>query len=49
MTRCVTPFRLLITAVLVIDLAALGAHEVSVHSAPCWFGLWRVPQCRMLP
>ena len=48
MTRRVTPLRLLFAAVLLIDLGALGAHEISVHSVPCWFGTWRVPQCQVL-
>ncbi len=29
MTRRLTPFKLLLAAVLVIDLAAVGAHEVA--------------------
>ncbi len=48
MTRRMTPFRLLIAAVLVIDLAAVGAHEVAVHSRPCMWGPWPSTQCQVL-
>ena len=48
MTRRVTPPRLLLAAVLIIDLAALGAHEVAIHSQPCFFGPWAIAHCRVL-
>lgn len=48
MIRRLNLLRLLIALVLVADLAAVGAHEIAVHSRPCWFGLWRVPQCQVL-
>jgi len=33
MTRRPTPFKLLLTAVLIIDLAAVDVHEMDIHSA----------------
>ncbi len=45
MTRRLTLFKLLLAAVLVIDLAAVGTHEVAVHSAGCYGAMWRVPHC----
>ncbi len=36
--RTRVPPRLLLAAVLLTDLAAIGAHAVSVHSAFCQFG-----------
>ncbi len=48
MSRRFTPFKLLVAAVLVIDLAAVGAHEIAVHSGPCQWGPWPVPHCQVL-
>lgn len=48
MIRHLTPLRLLLTAVLVVDAVAVGAHEVAVRSAPCYWAIWCVPQCRVL-
>jgi hypothetical protein len=47
MTRRFTPLRLLIAAVILVDALALGSHEVAIHSAACFFGPWRVPQCQV--
>ncbi len=49
MIRRLTPLHLLIAAMLVFDAAAVGAHEVAVRSAPCYWAVWRVPQCRVMP
>ena len=49
MIRHLIPLRLLLTAVLVGDAAAVGAHEVAVRSAPCYGAVWRVPQCQVIP
>ncbi len=48
MTRRLTPLRLLIAAVILVDVLALGSHEVAIHSAPCSFGPWRVSQCQVV-
>lgn len=48
MIRRLIPFRLLVAAVLVIDLAAVGAHEIAVHSQPCLWGPWPIPHCQVL-
>lgn len=47
MARRLTPFKLLLTTVLIIDLAAVSAHEVSIHSAPCQWAVWRIPHCEV--
>ncbi len=44
MTRRLTPLRLVIAVVRVVDALALGAHEGSIHSQPCMWAVWRVPQ-----
>ncbi len=49
MSRRMTPLRLLLAAVLVVDAAAVGVHEITVRSAPCYWAVWRVPQCQVLP
>ena len=46
--RRLSPLRPLLAAVLVADLAAVGAHEVSTHSRPCMWGPWPIAQCRVL-
>jgi len=48
MTRRLTSLRLLIAAVILVDALALGAHEVSIHSQPCMWAVWRVPQCQVV-
>jgi len=48
MTRRLTPLRLLIAAVILVDVLALGAHEVSIRAAACSFGPWRVSQCQVV-
>ncbi len=48
MIRRLTAVRLLLAAVLVIDLAAVGAHEVAVHSRPCMWGPWPILYCQMM-
>jgi len=48
MTRRLTPLRLLIAAVILVDALALGTHEVSVHSQPCMWAVWRAPQCQVV-
>ncbi len=48
MSRRLTLFKLLVAAVLVIDLAAVGAHEIAVHSQPCLWGPWPIPYCQVL-
>jgi len=34
--RRLTPLRLLLAAVLIFDVATVGAHEIAVHSAACY-------------
>jgi len=36
---------LLIAAMLLVDVPALGAYEVSIHSQPCLRTVWHVPRC----
>ncbi len=48
MTRRLTPLRLLVAAVILADALALGSHKVSIRSAACFFGPWRVPQCQVV-
>jgi len=38
MTRRLTPLRLLIAAVILVDVLVLGSHEVVIRSVPCFFG-----------
>jgi hypothetical protein len=33
---------------ILVDALALGAHEVAIHSAACYVGPWRVPQCQVV-
>jgi len=47
-TRRLTPLRLVIAAVILADALALGAHEVSIHSQPCMWTVWRVSQCQVI-
>ncbi len=49
MSRRLIPFKLLIAAVLVVDVAAVGAHEVAVHSRPCMWGPWPILHCQVMP
>ncbi len=46
--RCLTPPRVLLAVALVVAALAFGSHEVAIHSAPCSFGPWRVPQCQVV-
>ncbi len=48
MIRRLGPLRLLLAVVLIIDAAAVGAHEIAVHSQPCVWGPWPVPHCQVL-
>ncbi len=49
MTRLrLTPLHLLIAVALLVGTLAVGAHEVAIHSQPCYWGLWHVPQCQVL-
>jgi len=48
MTRRLTPLRLLVAAVILADALALRLHEVSIHSQPCMWAVWRVPQCQVV-
>jgi len=45
MTHRLTPLRLVIAAVILVDALDLGAYELALRSAPYFFGPWRVPQC----
>ena len=47
--RRLTPLRVMLAVGLVVSALAFGSHEVALHSAACFFGPWRVPQCRVLP
>ena len=46
--RRLTPLRLLIAAVILVDARALGSYEVSIRSVGCDVGPWRVPQCQVV-
>ncbi len=46
--RRLTPPRLLIAVAVLVGALALGSHEVAIHSAPCFFGPWSVPQCQVV-
>ncbi len=46
--RRLTPLRLLIAAVILVDARALGSHEGAIRAAPCFFGPGRVPQCQVV-
>jgi len=50
MTRLrLTSLHLLIAVAILVGTLALGAHEVAIHSRPCYWGPWPVPQCQVLP
>ncbi len=50
MTRLrLTSLHLLIAVEILAAVLAVGAHEVAIHSQPCYWGPWRVPQCQVLP
>jgi len=42
------PPRLLFAATLISDLAAVGAHEIVVHSRPRYEALTRVARCKVI-
>ena len=46
--RRLTPLRLLIAVAILVDALAVGAHEVAMHSQPCFWGPVHVPQCQVL-
>ncbi len=46
--RRLTPLRLVIAVIILADALALGAHEVSIHSRPCTWAVWRMPQCQVI-
>jgi len=49
MTRLrLTSLPLLIAVAILAAVLAVGAHEVAVHSQPCYWGPWHVPQCQVL-
>ncbi len=48
MTHRLTPLRLVIAAVILVEALAFGSHEVAIRSAACSFGPWRVPQCQVV-
>jgi len=49
MTRLrLTPLHLLLAVAILAAVLAVGAHEVVIHSQPCFWGPWRVPQCQVL-
>ncbi|MDQ2830770.1 MAG: hypothetical protein M3Y74_17200 [Chloroflexota bacterium] len=43
MTRRPTPFKLLLAAVLLIDLAAVDVHEMAIRPASCHGAMGPVP------
>jgi len=43
MTRRPTPFKLLLAAVLIIDLAAVDVHEMAIRPAGCHGAMEPVP------
>ena len=48
MTRRLTPLRLMLAAVILVDVLALGSHEVAIRSAACYIGSWRVLRCQVV-
>jgi len=46
--RRLTLPRVLLAVALVVAALAFGSHEVAIHSAACFFGPWRVPQCQVV-
>ncbi len=46
MMRRLTPLRLVIATVILIDALTLGSDEVAIRSTACYFGPWRFPQCQ---
>ncbi len=38
---------LLFAVVLIMALAAIGVHEIAIHSQPCYGTIWPVSQCKM--
>jgi hypothetical protein len=49
MTRLhLTPLHLLLAVAILAAVLAVGAHEVAIHSQPCFWGPVRVPQCQVL-
>jgi len=49
MSRRMTLLKLLTAAVLVVDVAAVGVHKMTVRSAPCDGAAWRMPHCKVMP
>jgi len=38
---------LLLAAALIMTLAAVGAHEIAIHSQPCYWAMWPVLHCEV--
>ncbi len=47
MIHRLTPFTLLLAAVRIMALAAVGAHEIAIHSQPCDGAMWPVSHCEV--
>jgi hypothetical protein len=47
MIHRLTPFTLLLAAVFIMALAAVGAHEIAIHSQPCYGAMWPVSHCEV--
>ncbi len=47
-TRRLTPLRLLIAVAILVGTLAVGAHEVAIHSRPCYWAIWPIHQCQVL-
>ncbi len=47
-THRLIPLRLLIAAAILVGTLAVGAHEVAIHSQPCYWAIWPIPQCQVL-
>ena len=45
--RRLTPLRLLIAVALLAGTLAVGAHEVAIHSQPCYWAMWPVSHCEV--
>ncbi len=49
MTRLrLTSLPLLIAVAILVSTLTVGAHEVAIHSQPCFWGPVHVPQCQVL-
>jgi len=47
MTRRLTSLRVLIAAAILVGTLAVGSHEVAIHSQPCYWAIWHIPQCEV--